>query len=144
VNGIAPNVGEPVMGYQLEIDGARLALLGQGINDATDERDLEDLASLGPVDTLVFEAVGSIGSVVRAVRVLEPRQVLIYRGHDPYGRGRRALALRGGDVPTSAYVEAISEDRGSDIEVRVLRAGDEVPLRAVAPAAQEAAQHGLS
>jgi hypothetical protein len=125
-----PTVGDPALGFLVEAGGASIALLGQGIHDGTDERDLEDLASLGAIDVVAVEAVGSIGSVVRAVRILEPRLVLLYRGHDPYGRGRRALALRGGDVPVSSYVDAISEDQGREVEARVLRPGDRVPVRA--------------
>jgi L-ascorbate metabolism protein UlaG (beta-lactamase superfamily) len=128
-----PTVGEPALGFLVEVGGTSIALLGQGIHDGTDERDLEDLAALGAVDVLAFEAIGSIGAVVRAVRILEPRQVLLYRGHDPYGRGRRAAALRGGDVPVSSYVDAISEDQGNAVEARVLRPGDRVSLKAEAP-----------
>jgi len=124
-----PTVGEPALGFLVEVGGSSIALLGQGIHDATDERDLEDLASLGALDVVAFEAVGSIGSVVRAVRILEPKHVLMYRGHDPYGRGRRALALRGADVPVSSYVDAIGEDQGREVEARVLRPGDRVTVR---------------
>jgi hypothetical protein len=128
--GAGPTVGDPALGFLVEVGGATIALLGQGIHDGTDERDLEDLASLGAIDVVALEAASSIGSVVRAVRILEPRVVLLYRGHDPYGRGRRALALRGGDVPVSSYVDAIAEDQGREVEARVLRPGDRVPVRA--------------
>lgn len=130
-----PTVGEPSLGFLLELGGTAVALLGQGIHDGTDEVELEDLASLGAIDTLVCEAVGSIGAVVRAVRILEPRHVCLYRSHDPYGRGRRALALRGADVPVSSYVEAITEDQGRDVEARVLRPGDRTTVRVGQPAA---------
>jgi hypothetical protein len=130
-----PTVGEPVLGFHLEIGGSTIALLGQGIHDGTDERDLEDVAALGEVDVACFEAIGSIGSVVRAIRILEPRHVFLYRGHDPYSRGRRALALRGGDAPVSSYVDAISEDQGKEIDARVLRPGDRIAIKAGSPRA---------
>lgn len=124
----APRVGEPALGWLLELGGSTVALLGQGIHDGTDERDLEDLAAVRPIDVVILEAVGSIGSVVRAVRILEPKQVFLYRGHDPYGRGRRSLALRGGDVPVSAYVDAIAEDQGNEVVAKVLRPGDRISV----------------
>jgi hypothetical protein len=128
-----PTVGEPVLGFHLEIGGATIALLGQGIHDGTDERDLEDVAALGELDVVAFEPLGSIGSVVRAIRILEPRHVFLYRGHDPYGRGRRALALRSNDVPVSSYVDAIAEDQGKEVDARVLRPGDRVAIKPAAP-----------
>lgn len=122
-----PTVGENGLGFGLELGGLRVALLGQGIHDATDERDLEDIADLGALDVLVLEATGSVASVVRASRILEPKHVHLYRGHDPYGRGRRALSISGGDMPLRAYIDALSEDRG--IEARALKSGDAITLQ---------------
>ncbi len=134
-----PTVGESALGFAIELGDTKLALLGQGIHDGTDERDLEDIAeSVGAIDWLVLEATGSVAATVRAVRVLEPRHVLLYRGHDPYGRGRRALAISGGGMPLSAYVDAIGEDQGGRVEARALRAEDKLPL--VANGKQERAR----
>jgi hypothetical protein len=126
----APAVGEAALGFSLELGDATVVLLGQGVHDATDERDLEDIADLGAIDTLALEATGSVGAVVRAVRILEPKRVCMYRAHDPYGRGRRALALAGGGMPLSAYVDAIAEDQGGRVEARTLKPGDTIALRA--------------
>jgi hypothetical protein len=133
-----PVVGEPALGFLLDLGGTNVAFLGQGIHDGTDERDLEDLAAAGPIDVAVVEAVGSIGALVRAVRLLEPKQLFVYRGHDPYARGRRALTLRGGDVPLTAYVDAVLEDQGKEVAAKVLRAGDRVTLRGSSAATTEA------
>jgi hypothetical protein len=124
-----PTRGEPANGFLLQLGTQSVALFGQGIHDGTDERDLEDVASLGPIDTLLIEAVSSVGAVVRATRILEPREVLVYRGHDPYGRGRRALAMSGADVPLRSYVEAIQDD-ADGVEAKVLKPGASVALRA--------------
>lgn len=139
--GGAPTVGEAALGFSLELGDATVVLLGQGVHDATDERDLEDIADLGAIDTLALEATGSVGAVVRAVRVLEPKRVCVYRAHDPYGRGRRALALAGGGMPLSAYIDAISEDQSGRVEARALKPGDTIALRANGtPAKAEAAK----
>jgi hypothetical protein len=138
---VASAVGEASLGFRLEIGGTVVALLGRGIHKSTDEGTLEDLVSLGPIHTIVCEAVSSIGAVVRAMRILEPEHVLFYRGHDPYGRGRRSLAMRDADVPVSAYVEALAED-GTTGDCRVLKAGDNHTLSAGGPSvSQETAQN---
>lgn len=129
-------VGEAALGFCVELGGTVVVLLGQGVHDATDERDLEDIADLGAVDTLALEPTGSVGAVVRVVRVLEPKRVCLYRAHDPYGRGRRALALAGGGMPLSAYVDAIVEDQGGRVEARTLKPGDTVALHANGKAAK--------
>lgn len=125
-----PAVGEAALGFSLELGGATVILLGQGVHDATDERDLEDIADLGAIDTLALEATGSVGAVVRAVRILAPKRVCLYRAHDPYGRGRRALALGGAGLPLSAYVDAIGEDEGGRVDARTLKPGDTLALHA--------------
>jgi hypothetical protein len=127
--------GTPALGYFFEIGaGQRILDLSNGVHAGTDERELEDIASLAEADVLVLDVNNQgIEAVVRAVRVVGAPTVLVYRSQDPYVRGRRAVSQ-----PISAYIEAITEDGGDKIEALHLREGDRfvlsAPEKAPAPA----------
>lgn len=124
--------GRPSLGWVFELTaGQKLCFLGDGVHAGTDDRDLEDIASLADVDVLALD-VGSHGveSVVRAARVFGASTVLLYRSRDAYARGRRAQAL-----PVSAFLEAINEDRGDEVDALHLRPGDRFVLSAPEPTA---------
>lgn len=127
-NGLMRNLrGKPALGYLFDLaQGQKVLHLANGVHGATDERDLEDIASLGAPDVLLID-VGNQGvePVVRAVRVFAPQTVLLYRSHDPYARGRRAMAQA---QPIKAYLEAIDEDQGDEVEALHLREGDRYVL----------------
>lgn len=123
--------GKPGLGYLFEIAGSRVLHLAAGVHPGTDERDLEDIAALGELDVVSVDVgARSVEPFVRAARILQPRTMLLYRSYDAYGRGRRAQAL-----PLSAFVEAIREDRGDEVEALALRAGDRFVLETPAPPA---------
>lgn len=117
--------GRAGLAYLIEPTGAPSVLhLGLGIHAATDERDLEEVAELGPVDAVILDlARATVDAVVRAMRALEPSFVLLYRSEDPYERGKRRTV-----APVSAFAEALDEDRGGDVEVQHLRKGDRFVL----------------
>jgi L-ascorbate metabolism protein UlaG (beta-lactamase superfamily) len=118
--------GRPGLGFLFEMTaGQRVLHLADGVHGASDERELEDIASLSPIDALLLD-VGSQGvdSVVRAVRQFDVATVLFYRSQDPYARGRRAQAL-----PVNAFIEAVQEDQ-ADVEALHLREGDRYILGA--------------
>ncbi len=125
---IARNLrGRPALGFLFEFtSGQRVLHLADGVHNGADERDLEDIAALTPVDALLID-IGSqsIESVVRAIRVFEVGTVLLYRSQDPYARGRRAQAQSIG-----SFLEAIQEDQGSKVEALHLREGDRFILSA--------------
>jgi hypothetical protein len=125
---IARNLrGRPALGFLFEFTtGQRVLHLADGVHAGADERDLEDIAALAPVDALLID-VGSqsIESVVRAVRLFEVGTVLLYRSQDPYARGRRSQAQ-----PIGAFLEAIREDQGDKVEALHLREGDRFLLAA--------------
>ncbi len=123
--------GRPALGFLFEMTGGqRILHLSDGIHGATDDRELEDIASLSAVDALVLDVNSQgVDAVVRAIRLFDVGTVLLYRSQDPYARGRRAQA-----VPVNAYIEAIQEDQGDKIEALHLREGDKFFLGAVKPA----------
>ena len=102
----------------------RILHLANGIHGANDERELEDIASLSAVDVMLLD-VGTQGvdAVVRALRSFQFGTVLLYRSQDPYARGRRAAPQ-----PVQAYIEAIQEDQGNDVEALHFREGDRFML----------------
>jgi hypothetical protein len=113
--------GRPGLGFLVQpTGGPSLLHLGLGVHTGTNEADLADIAELGPVDAVLLDlARASVDAVVRAVRLLEPTFVLLYRSEDAYQRGRRRSA-----DPVSAFAEAVAEDRGDEVEVHHLRRGD--------------------
>lgn len=126
--------GKPSLGWRFEYtSGQNVVALGAGIHAGTDERDLEDIASLGKTHVLLIDVVAkTIDPVVRAVRAFEPASVLLYRSIDVYGASRRSQAQ-----PISAFIDALHEDQGDDLEVLHIRSGDRYLLEA--PAATPAA-----
>ncbi|HEU4537242.1 MAG TPA: hypothetical protein VFS00_24145, partial [Polyangiaceae bacterium] len=128
--------GRPGLGYFFESTaGSRVLVLGSGVHRGTDPRALDAIAELAdPVDVaLVDVSSSSPDDVVRAARLLCPATLLLYRSLDAYGTGRRNRPL-----PVAAYVEAVSEDLGDQIETLHLRPGDRFTLGApdAAPSAQ--------
>lgn len=132
--GLGMQAGRPGLGWLLQMTGGPSILhLANGVHEGTDERDLEEIADLADVDVLVVEATGSsVAPVVRAVRVLGPGAVLLFRSEDPYRRGRRSQAL-----PVSAFADAVREDRGDAVDAVALRAGDRYVVGAPARPAKE-------
>lgn len=119
--------GRPGLGFLFELaSGQHILHLSNGIHGATDEREIEDIASLAPLDALLLD-VGAQGveAVVRAVRSFDVSTVLLFRSQDPYARGRRSQAL-----PVNAFIEAIQEDQGNKVEALHLREGDRYILQA--------------
>ena len=119
--------GRPALGFLFELGaGQRILHLADGIHNASDERELEDIASLSAVDTILLD-VGSQGvdAVVRALRLFQFGTVLLFRSQDPYARGRRAAPQ-----PVHAYIEAIQEDLGDAVEALHFREGDRFVLGA--------------
>lgn len=117
--------GRPGLGFLFELtQGPRVLHLADGVHEAADERELEDIASLGRVDVALLD-VGNqaVDAVVRAVRLLDVSTVLLYRSVDPYARGRRAQA-----TPVGAFLEALREDAGDELEALHLREGDRFVL----------------
>lgn len=113
--------GRPALGFFFELSGGqRILHMTSGVHGASDERELEDIASLTDVDVLLMD-VGAqkVDAVVRALRIFHPGTVLLYRSQDPYARGRRSAPQ-----PVQAYIEAIQEDLGEDVEALHFREGD--------------------
>jgi hypothetical protein len=126
--------GRPGLGYLFESQaGARVLHLGTGVHRGTDPRALDAVAELAdPLDVAIIDVSSSSpDDVVRAARLLVPSTILLYRSLDAYGSGRRARPL-----PVAAFIEAIGEDFGNDIETLHLRPGDRFVLEA--PGAQGA------
>jgi hypothetical protein len=120
--------GRPGLGYFFESSkGSRVLFLGGGVHRGTDPNALEAVADVAdPVDVLVLDVSASQPEdVVRATRMLAPSTLLLYRSLDAYGYGRRARPL-----PVSAFLEAVDEDFGSEIEALHLRPGDRYVLEA--------------
>jgi hypothetical protein len=129
--------GRPALGFLFELGGGqRILHLSDGIHGANDERELEDIASLSAVDVLLLD-VGAQGvdAVVRALRLFRAGTVLLYRSQDPYARGRRAAPQ-----PVAAYIEAIQEDQGDEVEALHFREGDRFVLGSVTEKKPEAAR----
>jgi L-ascorbate metabolism protein UlaG (beta-lactamase superfamily) len=129
--------GRPALGFLFELGGGqRILHLSDGIHGANDERELEDIASLSAVDVLLLD-VGAQGvdAVVRALRLFRVGTVLLYRSQDPYARGRRAAPQ-----PVAAYIEAIQEDQGDEVEALHFREGDRFVLGSVTEKKPEAAR----
>ncbi|MCU0655082.1 MAG: hypothetical protein MUF64_07285 [Polyangiaceae bacterium] len=119
--------GRPALGYLFELTaGQRVLHLAGGVHGANDERELEDIASLTPLDVILLD-VGAQGvdAVVRALRLFQFGTVLLYRSQDPYARGMRAAPQ-----PVHAYIEAIQEDLGDAVEALHFREGDRFVLPA--------------
>jgi hypothetical protein len=127
--------GRPGLGYFFESTaGSRVLFLGAGVHRGTDPRALDAIAELAdPVDIALLDvSSANPEDVVRAARLLCPSTLLLYRSLDAYGSGRRNRPL-----PVAAYVEAVAEDLGDQIETLHLRPGDRFVLDA--PRAPEAA-----
>lgn len=137
--GVQP--GRPGLGWLLQFAGGPTVLhLANGVHEGTDERDLEEIADLTDVDVLVVEATGaSVAPIVRATRIISPGAVLLFRGEDPYRRGRRSQAL-----PVSAFADAIKEDRGDDVDAVALRTGDRYVAGAPAREKSDERKHSVA
>ncbi len=124
--------GRPGLGFLIESGSAhRILHLADGAHQGTDERELEDIASLSPLDVLLIDISSQpIDALVRAVRPFDAATVLLYRSQDPYARGRRSAPQ-----PVGAYLEALREDLGNDVDVLHLREGDRYVLGASRAAA---------
>lgn len=125
--------GRPGLGYLFESSkGSQILHLGGGVHRGTDPRALEAVAELAdPVDVLLLDVSSSQPEdVVRAARVLAPSTLLLYRSLDAYGYGRRSRPL-----PVAAFLEAVDEDFGSELEALHLRPGDRYVLEAPRSAA---------
>lgn len=116
--------GRPGLAYLFEIDGYPNVLhLADGVHGGMDEEDLEDIADVAAPEVLIAHVGGrDVEPLVRAVRILEPATVLLYRSRDPYAAGRRSRTL-----PMSSFVGALEED-APDTEVFHLRQGDSYVL----------------
>ncbi|HEU4409597.1 MAG TPA: hypothetical protein VFS43_30360 [Polyangiaceae bacterium] len=140
--------GRPGLGYHFESSqGSSILHLGAGVHRGTDPRALDAIAEIAdPVDVLLLDVSSSQpDDVVRAARLLSPSTLLLYRSLDAYGHGRRSRPL-----PVSAFVEAVDEDFGSELEALHLRPGDRYVLdarpgaAAAAPGAKNAGDNGPS
>ncbi len=123
--------GRPGLGYLIEIDGYPSVLhLADGVHLTTEEEDLEEMAEVQRPDVAIVHVGGSdVEPLVRAVRILEPRTLLLYRSRDPYAAGRRERTL-----PMSSFVGAVEED-APDTDVIHLRPGDAFVLEPASEAA---------
>ncbi len=120
--------GRPGLGYLFEsAAGSRVLALGAGLHRGTDPQALDAIAELAdPLDVaLVDVSSAHPDDVVRAARVLAPATLLLYRSLDAFGAGRRSRPL-----PVSAFIEAVGEDLGDQIEALHLRPGDRFVLEA--------------
>lgn len=133
--------GKSTLGYRFELTtGQKIVTLTDGVHAGSDERDLEDIAALGETDVLILDAVSrTVDPVVRAVRAFEPKTVLLYRSVDPYGTSRRSQSL-----PIRAYLDALQEDQGDDVEALHIRTGDRYVIDAPAAAAASAPKPAAS
>jgi len=118
--------GRPGLGYLFEPLGfPTLMHLADGVHPATSDDDLEDIADVCEPDVLVMHVSGmDVEPVVRAVRVLRPKTVLLYRSRDPYAAGRRGQTL-----PISSFIGAI-EEGAAGTEALHMRKGDAYILAA--------------
>lgn len=120
--------GRPGLGFLFEPLGfPTLMHLADGIHAGTSDDDLEDIADVCEPDVLVVHVSGmDVEPVVRAVRVLRPKTVLLYRSRDPYAAGRRGQTL-----PISSFIGAI-EEGAAGTEALHMRKGDAYILAASA------------
>lgn len=112
--------GRPGTGFLVEADGyPSLLHLADGIHRGTSEDELRDIAEVAKPDVLLANIDGpSVQPLVRAIRILAPRTLLVYRSRDPYGEDRRNPT-----PPARAFMDAVAED-APDCEVVLLRKGD--------------------
>ncbi len=130
--------GRPGMGYLFEFEGyATLMHLADGVHSGTIDEDLEDIADVAEPDVLMLHLGGrDVDPYVRAVRVLRPSVLYLYRSRDPYAEGRRGHSL-----PLSTFVGAIREG-APQCEIKFLRKGDAFSLDKAKSAPSTSAQPG--
>jgi L-ascorbate metabolism protein UlaG (beta-lactamase superfamily) len=125
--------GRPGVGYFIEVEGASVLHLADGVHEGTRDEDLEDMAELCQPDVLVAQAGGTaVEPIVRAARILEPKTVLLYRARDPYREGRRGQTL-----PMGSFLAAL-EEGAPDAKAQHLRPGDGFSLERNTPARTDA------
>jgi hypothetical protein len=119
--------GRPGLAWFVEWEGHPSVLhLADGVHGGTPESELKEIASTCKPDVLVIQVDGQdLQPLVRAVRILTPETVLLYRSRDPYASPRRARTL-----PISSFVAAL-EEGAPDVEVLVLQPGDAFVLEPI-------------
>lgn len=129
--GTLPGVGDLMGGgghtrsvLAIELEGApRVTLMGDSLTGAADRDWLEDLADSVRTDVLVAAVGGQrVDGLVWAVRELDPRQVVLYRDHDPYEKSQPGLAM-------ARFIEALEED-APEVIVQHLRDGETLQIGA--------------
>jgi L-ascorbate metabolism protein UlaG (beta-lactamase superfamily) len=130
--------GRPGLGYLFELEGhPSLLHLADGVHAGTSEDDLEEVADVCAPDVVVVQVEGmDVEPLVRAVRILGPKTVLLFRARDPYAAGRRGQTL-----PVGSFISAI-EEGASDCEALHLKNGDTFILDRSSIGAATAARAG--